>query len=126
MKLGELMKPVALKLADLIKEAKQEERERLKENGLYVVTFGSLGENKGEFFQEEAFQNKADAMWAAIVCMNQHGGRDRFDENITRSVNAKHVVRAWDSSDTTVWLEKLVLRAALDAAPEVNAEAESS
>ncbi len=40
MKVGELMKSVALQLADLIKEAKQEERERLRGLPRYTIAKG--------------------------------------------------------------------------------------
>ena len=76
---------------------------------VYVVTFGKLGSETGEFFTETAFVNETDALESAITCMQQHGGRELYSEVYVRK--AQHVVRYWNNpvSKVTVWLERLMV-----------------
>ena len=76
---------------------------------VYVVTFGKLDAETGEFFTETAFVKETDALESAIICMNRHGGRELYVEVSGRK--AQHVVRSWNNavSKLTVWLERLMV-----------------
>lgn len=78
-------------------------------NYLYVVTFSPLGEDRGEFFREEAFISEAAAEVACFECMNEHGGLTTYHEEQV-SKDFPHICRQWDGYGTTVWLEKLIVR----------------
>ena len=76
---------------------------------IWVVTFSPLGEQKGEFFREVAYGTATAAMPDCIACMQQHGGRETYDERYIDHQELPHVSRAWNGKDTTVWLEMLKL-----------------
>jgi len=77
---------------------------------IYVVTVGGPGEEKGEFYKNEAYVTEAVAMVVAAECMEDRGGRERFKEWVRAHPDeAKHVVHRWDSPRFSVWLERLDL-----------------
>lgn len=87
--------------------AGQREVQQARQAYVYVVTFSALGEEVGEFFQEQAFISEVAALPACFECMDHHGGRDLFTEARHRQA---WVCRRWDSPRFSVWLEKLAIQ----------------
>ena len=80
----------------------------MDEKRVWVVTFGDLGSEKGQFFREEAYLTKFKAFTAALDCMKEHGAPDSFTEDHPTQKPA-HVDQSWSDGYTTVWLEILAV-----------------
>ena len=79
---------------------------------VYVVTFSDKGEERGEFWTEEAFTRMDETIVSAGLCMAKlrNSGNFRTFLMDTKRENMPHVVYSWSSDKHTVWIERLRLR----------------
>ena len=74
---------------------------------VYVVTYSKRGSEEGQFDKEVAYVSVEDAEKAAFNRMEKISCELEFSP--VDDDNHEHVVKRWDSSDSTVWLERLLV-----------------
>jgi len=75
---------------------------------VFVVTFCPVFEQKGEFFEEEAYKSLGTACGMAMDCMERNGGFPSYKMDHPTQ-KPKHVHCSWSNSHTTVLVEILTL-----------------
>lgn len=75
---------------------------------IYVVTFGALDAEVGEFHDLIAYQNKGEAEMAVKKCMNRLGGSGSFNE-VSWS-GEDYVVAQYNNATHSIWLERLKIK----------------
>ena len=77
---------------------------------VYVATVGNLGHYDGQFVDNSAFISVDDAIKAAERFMAMGPPPTAFVEVTSDPLrDGTNVLKRWDSDDTTVWVESLII-----------------
>lgn len=78
---------------------------------VYVVTVSPRGASRGEFSgTPTAFEEQTAAEAAAFACRERIGGRFALVQVAGADT---YIVERWDGGEFSVWVERLIFRAAL-------------